>query len=226
MDSKMIGFLGVDKYDLILYLSRILYQMHKKVLLIDCSQSKALTYSIPIPNQILCEESDSYVISYRGVDFTKNHILTKDLLKRYQEEYDLVIIDFGFNKDHELIQNCTHIVLVIDQKLHNWKGLKEVLIPKECQVFLVLYEIYGCKISLFYILEELLIAIPTDNIFEVSQECVDIKQSIDCQYNDIIRFHRLTKPYERLLYCLITSLYPDHNPKQKTKAYLKAKNGG
>ena len=121
MENKILGFFGVDKYDIILYLSRILYTLNKKILLLDCSENRALTYSIPMPNQILCEERDCYIVNYRGIDCASNSFISQELMEKYKQEYDVILMDFGFQENHELVENCTHIVLVLDQKLHNLK---------------------------------------------------------------------------------------------------------
>ena len=224
MENRIIGFFGVDKYDIILYLSRIIYQLNQKVLLLDGSENKALTYSVPMPSNILYEENESFIVTYRGVDFAYNAPMTREQLVEYQEEYDVILIDFGFEK-HKLLHNCTHVVFVIDQKLHNLLRVKDISVPKECKKFLIFYVIYGCKISLYYAMDEIFLEIPKGHIFEVSQESVDLKHSIDCQYNDVIRFHKLTKPYQKLLHSIVASLYPEYNAKEKTKAFQKAKCG-
>lgn len=225
MENKIIGFLGVDKYDIILYLSRILYKLNKKILLLDCSENRALTYSIPMPNHILCEGDDSYIVNYRGIDCASNSVITQEIMEKYKQEYHVILMDFGFQENHELVENCTHIVLVLDQKLHNLKRIRQFSLPKECEKFLIFYEVYGCKISLNYIIEELVFDIPEDNIYEVFQDSVDIKRSIDCQYNDVIRFHKLTKPYQKLLHSIVATLYPENKTKEKAKAFLRAKYG-
>ena len=225
MENRIIGFLGVDKYDMILYLSRIIYRLNQKVLLLDCSENKALTYSVPMPSHILYQESESFTVTYRGVDFAYNAPATREQLLEYQGVYDVILIDFGFEKNHQLLQNCSHIIFVMNQKLHNMIRVKENSVPKECKKFLIFYEIYGCKISLYYAMEELLLEIPKEQIFEVTQESVDLKHSIDCQYNEVIRFHKLTKPYQKLLHSIVSYLYPEYNTKEKTKAYQKAKCG-
>ena len=66
MGDKLIGFLGCDKYEIILYLSRILYHLGKKVLLVDYAESEALYQSIPVPDTL--KDENNY-IHYSGIDF-------------------------------------------------------------------------------------------------------------------------------------------------------------
>ena len=84
MECKIIGFMGLDVQDTILYLSRIFYQMGKRVLMADYSESQALYYCIPM---IPGTNDYAETIEYRGTYFTRG-LLRQENYK----EYDVIMI--------------------------------------------------------------------------------------------------------------------------------------
>ena len=48
---NVVGFYGIDNYEIILYLTRVLSNAAKKVLIADYSDSNALMSCIPIPGR-------------------------------------------------------------------------------------------------------------------------------------------------------------------------------
>lgn len=92
---KTVGFIGAyDKTDLILYISKILTSMGKKVLMIDTTTMQKAKYTIPsmLP-------SKSYVTEFEGIDVAVG-IYSYESIKRYfgipeQEplKYDYILID-------------------------------------------------------------------------------------------------------------------------------------
>ncbi len=89
---KRIGFIGAfDKTDLIIYVSKLLAEMGKKVLVIDRTEQDRARYVVPC-----ITPSQSYVTEYEGVDFSIG-LNTEDDVKKYlavQElSYDYIITD-------------------------------------------------------------------------------------------------------------------------------------
>lgn len=63
---EKICFIGVfDKTDLLIYISRILVEMGKKVLVIDSTVNQKAKYVVPSINP-----TTSYVTEYEGVDIS------------------------------------------------------------------------------------------------------------------------------------------------------------
>ena len=58
----VVGFAGFCKSDIILYLSRILYVLGKKIAIVDRSTEQQLSFSVPIV------PSSNNIFEYRGID--------------------------------------------------------------------------------------------------------------------------------------------------------------
>ncbi len=86
-----IGFSGAHCYDLIHYVSRILYHADQRVLLCDLSSDRSLEASVSIPDAVAMGKAD--VLDYRGVDFTGCYLYQHDRM------YDIVILYFGSTRE-------------------------------------------------------------------------------------------------------------------------------
>lgn len=97
---KRIGFIGAfDKTDLIIYVSKLLTEMNKKVLVIDRTEQARARYVVPC-----ITPSQSYVTEYEGIDFAIG-LDTEDDVKKYTAvealNYDYIITDIDSKKAYE-----------------------------------------------------------------------------------------------------------------------------
>lgn len=232
--SKMLGFLGAEKYDILLYLSKILCRLNQKVLLVDYSENRALTYCIPAPEgeqklytvqksrriryQIEGEQDkQEECISYQGIDFVIEPMYGS--LMELSQSYDVILVDFGFQSYSKLITACDKIYLCLDQQLHHIMQLKplkqmEAEIKEKC--YLLFRQVYDCKISAAYLLEELSMDLPKEQVFLYYEEAMDMKYCIDSQYNHTFYFMKISRELKSCLLFLIRTMLPelpDHDVK-------------
>lgn len=121
-NSKVIGFIGVDCYDYILYLTRILTILGCKVLLIDYSCTQSLTYCIPHP-----KDMDSYkeIVEYKGFDFTRRIFSLE-----WEGEYDFIFIFYGLY-DLKNYSMCNFYILLSDGQRHHLDRIKVLKVEDE-----------------------------------------------------------------------------------------------
>ncbi len=113
-EIKTLGFAGIYSYDLIFYLAVLLSTLDKKVLLVDNSPCKALSYCIPAPKGM--EEGTIYC--------SERLELRKDTnIEKVHDEYDYILIDFGMNLNHKDIMHTDYRFLVADTRIHNLDAL-------------------------------------------------------------------------------------------------------
>lgn len=114
-EMKTLGFAGIYSYDLIFYLAVFLSALDKKVLLVDNSPCKALSYCIPAAKGM---EEDILYCSERLE-------LCKDTnIEKVHDEHDYILIDFGMNLNHKDITHTDYRFLVTDTQIHNLDTLK------------------------------------------------------------------------------------------------------
>lgn len=224
---SVVGFLGIDKYEYIIYLSRVLYHQGKKVLLVDCSETGALTAAIPFPKNI-----SNSMIEYCGVFFMdrrgmKNNasFLHKDM-EQQDKVFDYVLIDYGFYTDAKSIDHCNHIVCVTDPLAHNIGRLASLEHLKEINTSLIIKNYVNSKITPNYIIRELGFEKHRINhTYVVYLDEVDAEAAVHCQYDGSLRFTKLTLQTKYVIKGLTKELLPEVNKKEIYKAYNKAKRG-
>jgi hypothetical protein len=218
MEARIIGFVGSDKYELILYLSRILYHLNKKVLLVDYAENEALLQSITIPETL--KENNNY-ISYRGIDFIQGKYFTWKM----KQEYDYILMDFGYLLAHEGMLRCSKVIFVTDLQLHNLKRIKNMEYVEDEDKCLVIKDVFQCKIKPEYIISQIGFPVKKDNIFILYQDSVDLKSKVSCQYDHKFAFTKLSKPTRCFLKDFTRMIANHFEEKEINLAYKKAERG-
>ncbi len=217
-NNIIIGFLGSDKHEIILYLSRILYHLNKKVLLVDFAENEALTQSIPIPTML--KESNTY-LDYRGIDFIRG----ENYYFNINEDYDYVLLDFGYNYSTLSSIVCDQIIYVTDLQLHNAKRIKIGRQKGDPKSHIIIKDVFKCKIGPENILREIHPKISIENVYIIEQDAIDIKFKIHSQYNQTFYFDKLSKSMKSFLQDIISSFDESLGKSQIQNAYKIAERG-
>ncbi|MGN0243130.1 MAG: hypothetical protein ACI4CT_03600 [Lachnospiraceae bacterium] len=194
MSNRIMGFVGIEKYDIMLYLSRILYHLGQRVLLLDQSMEHGLRYSIPETG--FCE---GRIVDYRGIDFGMN--LPMEV---YISEYDYILADFGFNLEHQDIVLCTEIYIVSDMQLHHIKSLSQLHLMNTQNRYLILKDRIPYKVRDEYVYEELgPLMLNENNSYSVYMNERDYQSRLNCQYDDSVPLKNVSKHIKNLLYDIL-----------------------
>lgn len=214
MPNKMIGFVGIEKYEIIHYLSRILFHLNQKILLADQSEERALACSIPVPFSDTRE-----IIDYNGVDVSLG--MNMDELRSV--EYDYILADFGFQVHHPMLTICDEVYLVSDLQLHNIRNLSAMDLEKHQHRFLILKAFFVNKVNPDFIYEEMShLMIHEDNSYALPMEERDYENCLNCQYENQISMKRISRYVKQLLYEM---LLPDFSKNQLDRAFRLAERG-
>lgn len=113
--NKWYGFIGSDKYSIVIEFANFLFLLDKKVLVIDLSETHNIILSLPNPEKLSTFE-------FKGVTFSSD----KDKLDS-AAKYDYVLIDLGLPKetDISLLSRCENMVIVTDQQTHHLLPLQD-----------------------------------------------------------------------------------------------------
>jgi hypothetical protein len=220
------GFVGVDKYEYIMYLSRVLYHLGKKVLLIDYSENGAL--SACIPKNITLE---NFVLDYRGVYFinqcTGYGMYSEGTfdIDQFTASYDCIIVDFGFASCLTDSIRCDELIFITDQQAHNIRRINSI-IHNGAKKFLIIKDIISRRVSVRYIIDELS---PEENqykqIYMAYLDDIDYSNKINCQYDLRFCFRKLSRQTKNIIKGLASEFYPELPKKLIDAAYKKAESG-
>lgn len=200
MKNKIMGFVGLDVQDTILYLSRIFYHMGKSVLMVDFSESQALYYSMPfIPGL----DAQNAMVEYRSTYFT-----CKPLQEKEMEAFDVILFFFGFKLCPE-INYCTHLVYTTDCDKNHIDKISNIK-NHEKEYKQLVYRNAGNKWLKAY-------KLPLAE--EIREECQYIHNDsrrekrlrLQCQYNEIFGFRGLSGSFKRYLKDTVKAVFPEES---------------
>lgn len=227
INTKVIGFIGIEQFDIILYLSRVLKNLNKKILLFDLSENFKLSACIPFPDQLLAiDNSDCKVIDYSGVDIIMKGEGSKKISSFIKQEYDYILIDFGFDLKNKEIIKCNELFLVTDFNKTNISKLNNYLFDSIKNKFLIFRDVVDGKITPIYVLEEHLpnLRIEKNQCSTLYQDYLDTKMKISWQYDDNIRFKKLSIHFKNWIKDTVAYL-SNSTKKEIEKAYKAAERG-
>lgn len=216
---KNICFIGAfDKLDLILYMSKIMKELGKKILIVDATELQKSRYIVPNINP-----TKSYITNFANIDIAIGFESYSDI-EKYLGEYDgkgiqydyaLIDIDNGnvfsnFNSE-ETIKN--YFVTAFDAYSIK-KGLETIKqIKKPIEITKVLFsrevnpedDYYLDYLALGYKV------IWSDNKIYFPYETSDIETMIENQKTNQIKIKGLTQQYKENLEYMMTDVIPNIN---------------
>lgn len=228
--TKIIGFVGCEKHDLIMYLASILQQMKESVILIDLTDEGALSECIQDVNISQEEITQPCIMDYRGIHYVprfEHWQLRMDIITPYlyheDHEYKYVLVDFGYQTGHTALSQCDLIVSVSDMQKHNIIRIQSLMEVEGIHPIIVLRDVINCKIK------------PTDmipkeyldkeNVTVLEFDIFDFIGRIQMQYSKQLHTARVSKQLQNLLFNITQVVKPEVNEKELSAAMVRVKRG-
>lgn len=209
----IVGFVGIESYDLIHYLSRIARALGQKSLMVDLSDNRALSHTIRNPLV-----PDGEIVDFRGVDFIARKI---DVSKF--SGYDYVFIDFGFQVNSTVIDVCDEVFCVTDFQRHNIARLREVQLGEQF-IILVLKDEVSINVKADAVLAQLPeLQIDSENVYTIAHSDSNYASALGIQYGSVFRFDRITSDYKTLLLDYFSEMFKESEVKAALKKASKGK---
>ena len=172
---KVFGFFGVEKFDIILYLTKVLEVFKKNVLVIDVAYEKSISSAIPNSDELP-------VFNYNSADF----ISSDESLKYLGDNYDFMFIDFGFNVNHPLVNKCDEIYFVTNMYINNTYRILDAKLADDQERFLIIRDVENYKAVPDVICSAFAsLSITKDTCFKLQENADDHYNKLDCMYNDM-----------------------------------------
>ncbi len=218
MANNIVAYIGLVNFDTILYLSRILQVLGRKVLIVDNSDALALTCSIPSITSI---NTNDTIFTYRRVDFT-NMPVSKELA----EEYDDILIDCGFHIPALADGLFTKLVYVTDLFIHNIRRIAKLQndFTGCCDIELLIRDAVFSKISAELMLKQVGGVVPADKIDILHRDENDYENTINSHINQVFQL-KLSRAYKEYLIRQVILMCDGYKRMDIIKAYKRARNG-
>lgn len=216
MASNVIAYVGNNSFDIILYLSRILTKLGRRVLIADYNETMALTYSIPAIGGI-----DTYTDfnCYMNVDFT-NRAVDEETIAGYDD----VLLDCGLNRPAFNTNLVTKVVFVSDMFEFNLMRLSKITFYDRLKAKKELLVRQAADVNMS---AEQLTAILNKDISRVQllyYDEADYQNALLCSYNKIVSIKGISDGLRKYLLNELVQLVENVSEK-KLKAAI-ARQGG
>lgn len=211
--STKIGFYGIEAFDIIQYLSRVMKHLGKKVLLVDQSAEKALMHSVSMPAEFM-DKAD-----YRGIGFLN------DWLKEELNRADIVLVDMG--KTGNRIKECDTVYFVTDYELHNIHRIKNIRLRETNlpdKQYLIIRDLTNTR-KVSYVKEQCGFEDRGDFIYYIADDLMNYRLRLKCQYNNVFYFHKLSPDFKDMMFHICMDSIEGITKKELKTAYHKAERG-
>lgn len=218
MANNIVAYVGLESFDTILYLSRIMQRLGRKVLVVDNSDTLSLTYSVP---QISDINTNQTIISNRRVDFT-NMSVSEELAA----EYDDILIDCGMKEPITTINLLTRIVYVTDLFDYNIRRLAGIsqYYNSSCDKELLIRNAVFIKISPEQISQKISKVILPDRLQVLYRDELDYESALNCHINQVFAIN-VSRGYKKYLLNQVKIMCDTFTSKEIKEAFREAKNG-
>ncbi len=224
LEAKTISFLGVEPYDLILFLARILSNLGKKVLIIDVSDRAALTESLYDTSEAQVAITEPCILNLKGVDFIprlEEWIFRGDFYNQFLYhtncDYDYILVDYGFNIAHTAISKSTLVILLSDMQKHNINSIRPVMEQLDLPKALIIKDIIPSKIKAKDLISDNIKGIK-NMIYYLDLDINDLSNKIQMQHTRSINLRKCSKKMKNLLCGVVNLIEQDRTEKDIVEA--------
>lgn len=213
--SKIISFIGVDKYEIERYLAELLCQLGYKVLMIDLSESRALSEALYDMEGLGCEITVPCILEHKGIDFIprfEDWQLYSEFVNPYlyqmNHEYDYVIVDFGFLIGHSALSRSNLLFLVTDMQKHNFNRIRLLFSGMDLPKIIMIEDIVPCKIKAKNLMLEEISGVK-NQIHYLEYDVNDKSTRLLLQYTRTVALKKISKKVKEILFQALQTLTPD-----------------
>lgn len=198
---KVYSFIGTPCYDILIYLSMLLKNMGKKVLVVDNSKDQEVMNCIQKPLDL------EGLIHYNQVDYIGEEISNNEITY----EYDIILRLLAYSEIPDLDEELQKLIVVTDTKRKSLEGAMQVLINNNFSKQLIIRDVCDGRFGKHYFSkvcmnEQAEYAISKRNIYEVDFDELDYYYRIMLEHKVFRRFYSLSRSYKDLLFDLASEI--------------------
>ncbi len=231
---KIVGFVGVESCEMICYLGRLLYKLGKRVLLADCSEFGALMECVPEPHfsrEPEAMETPELILEHKGLDYLNygeyNSFVIGAVAENslYHDDYDYLLIDFGFKVKHETIEKCDYLIQCCDQHIYNIRRFSGMKGKHGQERYILIRNYVSNGLSGKRILQELKSDMVDENVIILPYNENDFIHSLRKRYPAQDSFNGCSSDMKRVLIDIASKICPDASNSRLKDACRKAASG-
>ena len=225
LKTKNISFLGLDAYDYLLYLAKLLTNMNYKVLVIDLSENGATSEALHDTSESIATLLEPSIFHCKGIDYIPQIAgwnyrgeFINSYLYHKNEEYDYVMTDFGTKVGHTAILQSAMVCFVIDMQKHNILAYNDLIQQLDITKEVVIRNIVPCKIKAQDLIADIIKGL-NHSLFYMELREKDLANQILLQHTRVIPMNRISKQVRGFLLEVVKKLEPEKEIKEIEQAF-------
>lgn len=212
-DTTLISVVGLERMDVIYYVSRLLSCAGYRIMIVDNTRLHELFYSIRKADdqERLAQTNNIYTI--------KNCAFSEEFFN----QFDYVFIAHGFEVEDTLWFNSDIYLLQTDLKACTTYGIKKQMTKEIGKVNLLVFDMYGKKVTMEVLRKE--IGVTTEQVedmYELFYNETDYLHYMQLLRNGGQSIKKLSVDTKNVIYALFDKLNPGVNKKEMAKIVKKA----
>lgn len=223
MEVKMVcvGYAGCEAFDVILYIGRVLTKLKLRVLIVDFSETRALTKAIKHGMNL---DSRKEIINYRDINYTRK-IPSKEELELFK--YGVVLVYYGMNDMNKFPVLCKKMNIVVNTLSNIIEDVNTLLKNSICyaESFNLLIRDIVTIDDVEKVRRKMEPSANFQKMFHLYYEVSDYECAVICQQTQIARFTKITKSMEKSIIMQLHDIIPQINERKIKKAVTAAKKG-
>lgn len=217
--KNIVAFAGCEGFDIIIYLSRILNKIGRKVLIADHSDTIAIASATPEITGLNITED---IVTYRDLDFTAKNLDEEMILP-----YDDILINCGMNRPRIIEFIVNKVVFITDMYQFNIKRIAQLdyydgLFAENT---LIIKDVVNTRLTTQSILSLLNKNITQDKVNIIYWDEGDYSNSLLINHGQTIGFKGISKSLRGLLLKEVQAMKPDITDKKLKMAFKLARKG-
>lgn len=197
MLTKTIGFIGIDKYDFISYIAKVLSEMQRKVLLVDYTTMRSLMSTIP-------DYIQGKIVKYQNLFYLGDPKIGEIQTLIQQGNYDFILMDFDYSCGRRDVFLCENIVFVTDLQRHHMEALECIKLPDTMNKYMVFRMEIANKIASSYVKQIMNdMGIEKEKAFSVPWGTKEKQNQLRCQYQFEIPWKRSASSVKKVVWGLV-----------------------
>ncbi|CUH93240.1 hypothetical protein [Herbinix luporum] len=215
-----IGYLGVEAFDIILYIGQTISKLKYPVLIVDLSDTGALTKAIYHGMDLYSTEE---IVHYRNLNYIRR-LPQENELKDFNEGVVFVVFGFNYINTHPIKLD---IINIVADPFPNHINKINVLIkdiPLDKQLRLIIRDIITLD-DLERTKNSLIFSNKPVPVKYLYLDIADYENAIQCQRIQIVRFKRISSRMKKLIVNEIAHTIPNIKPSKIRRAVSTARKG-
>ena len=216
-----IGYIGVEAYDIILYVGKTITLLNYPVLIVDFSDTDALANTIYHGMEL---DSREHIVQYRNLNYTRKVPNPKEL-----KEYDdgVIFVVYGFNNIENYPIHMDFLNIVVNPFPHNTFRVNTALsnVSTENINIRVLVRDIVTIDDFDRVRASIISVLSPSRTMYLYYDIKDYENALTCQISQVVRFRKISSRMKRIIMTEIGDILPSIKPSIIRKAVGLARKG-